>query len=38
MIKEAIIVIGYENRIRVRELGEAQRINTSTVSKRQEAA
>jgi hypothetical protein len=38
MIKEAIIVIGYENRIRARELGEALGMDASGVSKRRESA
>jgi hypothetical protein len=38
MIKEAIIVIGYENRIRARELGEALGLDASGVSKRRESA
>jgi hypothetical protein len=38
MIKEAIIVIGDENGIRVRELSEIFGIEASGVSKRREAA
>jgi hypothetical protein len=38
MIKEAIIVIGYENGIRVREIADALGVDTSAVSKRREVA
>jgi len=37
-IKEAIIVIGAENGIRVRELAEALGVDAAGVSKRREAA
>jgi len=37
MIKEAIILIGYENGIRVREMGEALGMDASGVSKRRES-
>jgi hypothetical protein len=38
MIKEAIIVIGNENGIRVRELAEVLGVDASGLSKRREAA